>query len=656
MRLDNVRNRHFFVLDTLASLALPTLALTLRLETMDWWPRFGPALVLYTVVSLFVKLLVFSSTGLYSRYWRYASVDDLAQLLIATGLLIVALPTLFVGALPFLASYNLALPRTLPLLDGLFCGLAAGATRLALRGLDHSARRHKHAVPGRRVLVVGAGAAGTMVAREMRTKADLHLEPVAFVDDDMAKVGTRVQGLPVLGTCAQIPALVELYDIQQVIVAIPSASLPRQLEIVAVFEETGVAVYNLPGVYQLLAGYKTINRLPHVDVTRLLRRDPVQTDPTGVAAVLDGATVLITGAGGSIGSELCRQTAHYNPARLILLGHGESSLFEINLSLRLSFPDLVTEPIIADVRDQARIDGAVARYRPDVIFHAAAHKHVPLMEGCVGEALHNNVLGTRNVLRAAERHGVQRFVLISSDKAVHPSNVMGATKRLAEMLTMSVAQRTGRAFVAVRFGNVLGSRGSVIPVFQRQIAAGGPVTVTHPDMRRYFMTIPEAVQLVLGATSMATGGQVFVLDMGRPVRILHLAEDMIRLSGLKPGRDIEIVYSGIRPGEKLQEELFRGQESSQRTSCERIMVAGAGTVYDLESLEQLVLNMVELARDKQTEDLNERLRIWLLRICHEPEQYLPVVDSPLSELKVEVVPIMDSMATPLPLALTANSA
>jgi FlaA1/EpsC-like NDP-sugar epimerase len=445
---------------------------------------------------------------------------------------------------------------------------------------------------------------------------------VAFVDDDPAKVGTHIQGLPVLGTCAQVPELVDRYQIQRIVVAMPSVPLERLREIVAICEKTGVATHSLPGIYELLAGYKTISRLPQVDINRLLHREPVEIDQTKVAAALSGTTVLVTGAGGSIGSELCRQIARFDPAQLILLGHGENSIFEIGLDLRLSFPELIAQPVIVDVRDQGRVNSVVKRYRPDVIFHAAAHKHVPFMEANVKEAITNNVLGTQSVLRAAEQYGVERFILISTDKAVNPTSIMGATKRLAELLVVAAAQRSGRAYMAVRFGNVLGSRGSVIPVFQRQIAAGGPLTVTHPDMCRYFMTIPEAAQLVLQASALGQGGETFVLDMGEPVRILDLVTDLIKLSGLEPGRDIKIVYTGIRPGEKLSEELFLEREVCRRTECPKIFVANGGS-DDIEAvmLERLVIELVNLVKRMQSQNAVERVRLLLPEVCRYIDNY-----------------------------------
>jgi FlaA1/EpsC-like NDP-sugar epimerase len=619
-----LRNRYFFVLDVLALLFIPALALTLRLDRLNWRPQFGQALILYTIVALLIRVPIFYGLGLYRRYWCYAGVNDLMLALSAVGLSTTALTVVFVSAQASLARYSLASPRTLPLLDGMLTCLIIGGSRLGLRGLYHWCRQRHGVLGGRRVLVVGAGEAGTLVVREMRASPQLDMEPVAFVDDDPAKVGKRIQGLPVLGASGDIPKLVDRYQIQRIIVAIPSAPLRRQREIIAVCEQTGVATHNLPGIYEILAGHKTISRLPQIDINRLLHRDPIVIDPTEVAAYLAGATVLVTGAGGSIGSELCRQIARFNPAEVILLGHGENSIFEIGLDLRLSFPDLVAPQVIVDVRDQQRVNWAIEKYRPDVIFHAAAHKHVHLMEANVTEAITNNVLGTQNVLRAAEQYGVERFIFISTDKAVNPTSIMGATKRLAELLVVAAAQRSGRAYMAVRFGNVLGSRGSVVPVFQRQIAAGGPLTVTHPDMCRYFMTIPEAVQLVLQASELGQGGEIFVLDMGQPVRILDLTTDLIKLSGLEPGRDIKIVYTGIRPGEKLNEELFLEEEDCRRTKCPKIFAAAYESTVEVEMLEQVVIELLNLTRQMQSRNATERMWGLLPEVCYYIDKYKPV--------------------------------
>jgi FlaA1/EpsC-like NDP-sugar epimerase/lipopolysaccharide/colanic/teichoic acid biosynthesis glycosyltransferase len=616
-----LRNRHILLLDMVALSVLPALALSLRLEGLDWWPAHDRALLLYTLVALMVKVSIFYVLGLYNRYWCYAGVNDLTMVALAVGLSTTVLTVLFVHLHPILDPYCLAMYRTVPVIDGLLTVLPAAGFRFGLRALYYWQRRCQAMLGGRRVLVVGAGEGGAMVVREMRANPQLDMEPVAFVDDDPAKLGTVIQGLSVLGTCAQVPELVDRYRIQRVIVAMPSVALKRQREIIALCEKTGVATHNLPGVYELLAGHKTISCLPQIDINQLLHREPVAIDQSEVSAYLRGARVLVTGAGGSIGSELCRQVARFKPAEIILLGHGENSIAEIGLDLSLSFPDLITHRAIVDVRDQGRVNQAIGAYRPQVIFHAAAHKHVPMMEADAQEAITNNVLGTWNVLRAAEGHGVERFVLISTDKAVNPTCVMGATKRMAELLVVAAARRTGHAYMAVRFGNVLGSRGSVIPIFQWQIAAGGPLTVTHPDMRRYFMTIPEAVQLVLQASVLGQGGEVFVLDMGQPVRILDLATDLIKLSGLEPGRDIEIVYTGIRHGEKLNEELFLEGEDYQRTKHHKIFVANHQDTIQVEAMERVASELINRAGRVRTWADVEQLRAILPQVCYYIDNY-----------------------------------
>jgi len=479
----------------------------------------------------------------------------------------------------------------------------------------------------------------------LRANPQLNMEPVAFVDDDPIKIGTHIQGLRVLGDSQQIPELVDCHLIQRIIVAMPSVPLKRRREITVICENTGVTTHHLPGIYELLAGHKTISHLPQIDINRLLHRTPIETNPTEAAAHLVGATVLVTGAGGSIGSELCRQIARFNPAKIVLLGHGENSIFEIGLDLRLSFPDLDTPQVIADIRDQGRINCVIKKYQPDIIFHAAAHKHVPFMEANIEEAITNNVLGSRNVLLAAEQYGVERFVFISTDKAVDPTSIMGTTKRLAELLVVAVARRSGQAYMSVRFGNVLGSRGSVIPVFQRQIAAGGPLTVTHPDMHRYFMTIPEAVQLVLRASELGQGGETFVLDMGQPVRILDMATDLIKLSGLKPGRDVKIVYSGIRPGEKLNEKLFLNTENCQRTKHPKILVAISKSTVRAEILEQVMIELVNLTKRMESQNVTEQMQLFLPEICCYIDSY-PLRPQPLLPKPLPPRPIITPKAPP----------
>jgi FlaA1/EpsC-like NDP-sugar epimerase len=406
----------------------------------------------------------------------------------------------------------------------------------------------------RQVLIVGAGPAGGLVVREFQKNPHLGMVPAAFVDDDPAKLGKRVYGLPVVGDVASLDAVIESRPIDEVIIAMPNATGTVLRNIAERCQKLGLVSRTVPGVFELLDGKISVSRLREVEIADLLRR-PVVAGGAGITEYLTGRRVLVTGAGGSIGLELCRQVAYAKPSLLVLLGHGENSIYEARAQLATHFPGVRTDAVIADIRDVQRLNAVFERATPDVVFHAAAHKHVPLMEENPEEAVSNNVLGTRNVIDAAARHHTQRLVLVSTDKAVSPTSIMGASKRVAEELVRAAAERTRRPFVVVRFGNVLGSRGSVVPLFKQQIERGGPITITHPGMKRFFMTIPEAVALVLQAGGLGAGGELFVLNMGAPVRILDLATDLIKLSGLSES-DVPIVFTGLRAGEKLEEALW----------------------------------------------------------------------------------------------------
>jgi FlaA1/EpsC-like NDP-sugar epimerase len=506
-------------------------------------------------LALIIKPIIYFSFGLYRRVWAYASTRELKLITAAvtTASVAVSLTVILLASLRVYTGF----PRSVLAIDWLLSLLAVGGLRFALRllaesrstGVDTQRR-------GRRVLIVGAGDAGALVVREMQKNPQLNLSPVCFVDDDSSKQKQHIHDVPVEGTLDDIGRLVDARRIQEVIIAIPSAPGRVIRQVTESCRRKGVHFRTMPGIYELIGGKINVGRLREVEITDLLRRAPVQIDENLIGTSLSGRRVLVTGAGGSIGRELCRQVARWGPTDLTLLGHGENSVFETLLDLEESFPSLPLHTMIADVRDPDRLANIFDGFRPQVVFHAAAHKHVPLMEANVEEAITNNVIGTRNVVEVALNFEVERLVMISTDKAIRPTSVMGATKRMSELLVLDAAQRSSRAFSVVRFGNVLGSRGSVIPLFNRQIASGGPVTITHPDMKRYFMTIPEAVHMVLQASAMGKGGEVFVLKMGEQIRILDLAEDLIRLSGLEPEKDVEIVFTGIRPGEKLSEDLW----------------------------------------------------------------------------------------------------
>jgi FlaA1/EpsC-like NDP-sugar epimerase len=552
-----VRNRYVLAADLLAVLLCLIGAFVLRL---DWFfqrqPEYTAAFNVALVVGLIVKPIVYYAFGLYRRYWRYAGLPDLVVILLAVSASSTAV-ALFIavgimsGLVPFF-------PRSILALDWLLTLACVGGVRVSIRMMSESfAARHGAAFgqqPTKRVLIAGAGDAGAMVVREIRRNPQLAMRPIGFVDDQRLKQGKRIHQIPVLGTLADVERVVEAHHIDQVVVAMPTAGGEVVRTLLDACRRAGVEARALPGIFELLEGGVSVNRLRQIDITDLLRRQPIQASPEA-GLYLQGRTVLVTGAGGSIGSELCRQLARAQVGELILLGHGENSIFDVTNRLRQAYPSLTLHAVIADVRDAARIDAIFAAHAPSIVFHAAAHKHVPLMEAHPEEAITNNVQGTSIVVQAAIRHDVERFVFISTDKAVAPTSVMGASKRMAERIVAQAAERHRRMFIAVRFGNVLGSRGSVVPFFQQQIDRGGPITITHPDMRRFFMTIPEAVHLVVKAGGMAKAGELFVLNMGEPVRIVDLAEDLKRLSGVE-ANNVAIVYTGLRPGEKLEEHLW----------------------------------------------------------------------------------------------------
>lgn len=560
-RPPHIRNRFVLIGDIALIIVsvLGSFALRLNVEEL---PFYFPAVVLMSVVALAIKIPVYYFFGLYRRLWIYASTGELRLITVA----VTTASVLTSGVMALLiVTRNVypGMPRSALGIDWLLSLVLIGGSRFALRILAEQSMSARSSGKSKRAIIIGAGDAGALVVRELQKTSQLNLIPVGFLDDDPAKQKHSIHGITVIGAVNDLASAIDLHHVDEVIIAIPSA--PGQLvrAINDVCRVKGIPSRTMPGIYELIGGKVSVNRLREVDITDLLRREPVRVNDEAVGAALEGKRVLVTGAGGSIGRELCRQIARRNPSELVLLGHGENSIFEILLELNQEYPNLSLSPVIADIRNTERLAQIFAQHQPQVVFHAAAHKHVPLMEVNIVEAVTNNVIGTRNVVQAALSQNVERFVLISTDKAVRPSSIYGATKRLAEMIVLDASSRsiplgrsTPHAFSVVRFGNVLGSRGSIIPIFKNQIAGGGPVTITHPDMYRFFMTIPEAVYLVLQAASMENGGETFVLNMGEPVRILDLAEDLIRLSGLEPHRDIEISYTGIRAGEKLTEELW----------------------------------------------------------------------------------------------------
>jgi len=594
----NIRNRFVLLGDLILIIAVVLGSYSMRLELTQIFPFYMPSVLWMVGLSLIIKPLVYYEFGLYRRLWIYASVQELKLIVAAvtSASIIVAVTMISLFSLGFFRGF----PRSVLAIDWLASILAVGGLRFIFRLLaenKNSTNLPQFITAAKRVLIVGAGDAGALVVREMQKNPQINLIPVGYLDDAKEKQNNQIYGVPVVGTLNELAKTLDNRQVDEVIIAIPSAP-GRVVRLVAdVCRLKGIPFRTMPGIYELIGGRVSVNRLRDVDIADLLRRDLTRINDELVGASIGGKTVLVTGAGGSIGRELCRQIARWGPSTLILLGHGENSIFEALIELREDYPSLPIRPVIADIRDHLRLMDVFTNQRPDTVFHAAAHKHVPLMEVNVAEAVTNNILGTRNVVDVCNATGVGRLVMISTDKAIRPVNVMGATKRLAEMIVLDTARKTGKAYSVVRFGNVLGSRGSVVPLFKRQIARGGPVTVTHPEMKRYFMTIPEAVHLVLQASAMGNNGEVFVLNMGQQVRILDLAEDLIRLSGLQPGRDIEIVFTGIRPGEKLAEDLWDEGHTFVKTQHPDIYRLDAQDNLTGETLYQSVDEIVHLANE-----------------------------------------------------------
>ncbi|HED04905.1 MAG TPA: polysaccharide biosynthesis protein [Candidatus Fraserbacteria bacterium] len=547
-------------------------------------PNYAARLWIYWGIALALKLPIFALQGLYRMSWAYVSLEDLLAVLRAATLssLLLGMVLFFLGRESSLFS---DFPRSVLIIDYLLTISFIGGFRLWKR--IYLRLRSRGVRPGRPALIVGAGDAGEQLARNMLSERASGWSPIGFVDDDPAKRGLSLHGLPVLGTRADLPQIIKAYNIELVLVALPAVRGRVIRQIVTLAREAGVPkIEILPGIHELLSGQVSLSQVREVQPEDLLGRDPVQIDSREISCYLKGKRVLVTGAAGSIGRELSRQVLKFAPARLALLDQDETALFLLGNELSRVFPSDQTAimPVLADVRDAAKISQVFSAERPEIIFHAAAYKHVPVMEAQPEEAIKTNVRGTRLLAQAALESGAEKFLLISTDKAVRPSSVMGASKRVAELIMQALATQRATSFFAVRFGNVLGSRGSVIPILQEQIKRRGPVTITHPGMKRYMMAISEAVALVLQAGALGQGGEVFVLDMGRPVKILDLARELIRFSGYEPEVDIPIVFSGARPGEKLFEDLLSAEEGTEATRHEKIYVTRLSTSWEPRAL------------------------------------------------------------------------
>ena len=592
----NLRNKYILLGDLLLIFISVIGSYALRFELGAQFFQYLPSAYWMLGVSLVIKPITYYFFGLYRRMWMYASVQELKVIIIAVtaaSAIVSATMILFLSL-----GFFIGFPRTILGIDWLLSILLVGGLRFSLRIISDNFATGAATVKigeNRRTLIIGAGDAGALVVREMQKNPQMNFVPVGFLDDNPVKLKQQIYGVPVVGSINDLSKILDTMQIEEVVIAIPSAP-GRIVRLVAdICRAKNTPFRTMPGMYELLGGTVSVSRLRDVDIADLLRRQPAHMNDELIGATISGKVILVTGAGGSIGKELCRQIARWGPAKLILVGHGENSVFEALLDLKEDFPGLSLTPVIADMRDKNRLRIIFDRHKPDVVFHTAAHKHVPLMEINSEEAIKNNILGAKNLVEVAEESNVERLVMISTDKAVRPKSIMGATKRIAEILVLNAANRTNKAFCVVRFGNVLGSRGSVVPLFKRQIAKGGPITITHPDMKRYFMTIPEAVYLVLQAACMGKGGETFVLNMGDQVRIVDLAEDLIRLSGLEPGRDIEITFTGSRPGEKLSEDLWDQGFTFNRTEHPDIYHLASQDELNEIDVEQFVATLLELA-------------------------------------------------------------
>ena len=570
--------------------AVVTLLIRFSIDGMTVWnSAFEWYLKLYlgyAVINTVVTIVMFALFNLYNSLWEFAGYNELVRIGCAS------VASALVNFVLMMVIEDSRMPLSFPIVYSMLLAAGTGTLRLIYRALRRK-RADRSTAEKKRTMLIGGGQAGAMVLREFRYSAHSENKVVCVIDDDRSKWGSFIQGVKIVGGKESIVSAAEKYNVEEIILAIPSASRRQKLDILEICHATGCKLRTLPGLYQLANGEVSIQKIREVDIEDLLGRDIVKIDLNEVAGYIKDKVVLVTGGGGSIGSELCRQAATQKPKTLIIFDIYENNAYELQMELRRQHPELNLVVLIGSVRDKGRVDYVFDKYRPDIVCHAAAHKHVPLMEDSPLEAIKNNVFGTYNVAEAADRYGARRMILVSTDKAVNPTNVMGASKRICEMVVQMWNGRSKTEYVAVRFGNVLGSAGSVIPLFRRQIKEGGPVTVTDKNVIRYFMTIPEAVQLIFQAGAYAKGGEIFVLDMGEPVRIDDLARNMIRLSGLEPDLDIPIVYTGLRPGEKLYEELLLSGEGMQKTANDLIYIGGEAP-FDEALLSEKLTELSEL--------------------------------------------------------------
>jgi FlaA1/EpsC-like NDP-sugar epimerase len=612
------RVSRYYILQILLDIVLVggafTLAFLFRFD-FDIPPAQLELLAIFILPVLAAKIIIFYFAGLYRRMWRYASVRDFYTVFWASilGSLAVVIIVFFI--------YQGTFPRSVVALDGILTVVLIGGARFAVRGIREFRIKSILAPSQKPVLIVGAGDTGEAILREMLNRPELAYHPVGLIDDDPGKQGQRIHGVKVMGTRQSLRELIKKYEIEEVIISMPTVSREVIRDIFFQCQKVGVKCQTLPGIYQIIGGTVRVEQIREVGIEDILGREPVKVDLKKFAGYISGKVVLVTGAGGSVGSELCRQISRLEPETLIGVDQGETSLFEIEQEF-LRESGFALKAVIADIANHPRMEAILKEFRPSVIFHAAAYKHVPLMETNSIEAIQNNLLGTKLLAEMAIQCGTDRFVFISTDKAVEPVSVMGASKALTEKLVLMLAQGSRTKFMIVRFGNVLDSSGSVVPIFKRQIARGGPVTVTHPEMKRYFMTIPEAMQLVIQAGAVGRGGETFILDMGKPVSIVELARNMIRLSGFEPEKDIPIIFSGIRPGEKLAEKLYWDDEDVSPTKHEKILQV-KNTRLDIARFREDIRQLEETVGSGDLEQLSKVLSRMCTHHLGKSRGYMP---------------------------------
>lgn len=608
-----VRRFFLFLTDTFLLNACVYLSLIMRFDVgivsiePQYINNYVDNMLFYTIISL----LIFWVFRLYHSLWQYASIAEVYR---------IAEACITVEVVHFLSNKIVGnmLPRSCYFNAAIYLIIAICASRFMYRMIRTVLNKYRNIKTSNNVMIIGAGEATNVIMREIQSSSYLANSNIAcIIDDDRRKVGKYIRGVKVIGTRDKIKEAAKLYDIDEIIFAIPSASNEVKRDILNICKETDCTLKILPGVYQMVDGEVNVDSIRNVDVLDLLGRDPIEVDIESIMGYVKDKVIMVTGGGGSIGSELCRQLVSHKPKQLIIFDIYENNAYDIQQELKINYPDANVVTLIGSIRNVSRLESVFAQYKPDIVYHAAAHKHVPLMEVSPDEAVKNNVVGTWNVARMADKYGVKKFVMISTDKAVNPTNVMGATKRICEMIVQTYNEISKTDFVAVRFGNVLGSNGSVIPLFKRQIEAGGPVTVTDPNIIRYFMTIPEAVSLVLQAGAYAKGGEIFILDMGEPVKIDDLAKNLIRLSGYTLGVNMEIKYTGLRPGEKLYEELLMKEEGLQETDNKLIHI-GKPIEFDKENFFD---NLEKLKEEAYSETGNIRESLKKVVVTYHPDEH-----------------------------------